>query len=261
MQEMLLSAQTNRILLSVVCVVLCGTRTSTSQQPSNDISPLSMSNFRNSRQPLSSQDNSQSLADEQNLPRLSDLLLVKQLILDLVSKSSSASADKDFQVEAEDQTDQSRLAKRVFCNGFTGCGGRFRGRRRPQQPVAEIGKRLLPNFRKRPFCNSYGCYNSGRKRFSPGPDIEEVSKVTPLTDALLHERMKKLFCNGYGGCQNLGKRLVLLDAAVAKAVSDDHKPSFPVSTRSLLNKLEGMKRIFTSDFDDQVDNLISSMRR
>ncbi|CAG5131683.1 unnamed protein product, partial [Candidula unifasciata] len=200
----------------------------------------------------------QSIPDEENLRSLSELLLVRQSILDLISKSSSASVDKDL--ESEDPTDKSRLTKRVFCNGFTGCGGRFRGRRRQQQPVAEIGKRLLPNFRKRPFCNSYGCYNSGKKRFSPGPNMNEVSKMTPLTDGMLHERIKKLFCNGYGGCQNLGKRVVLLDAALAKAVSDQDKLSFPLTTRSLLSKLEGIKRMFTSDFDDQVDNLISRMR-
>lgn len=219
---------------------------------------LPVSSSRNSQLPFSSADSSQSISDD-SLHSLSDLLLVKQSILDALSKPPSAALDKDF--DTEDQTYKSRLTKRVFCNGFTGCGGRFRGRRRQQQPVAEIGKRLLPNFRKRPFCNSYGCYNSGKKRFSSGAALNKESKFNSLADSLLQERIKKLFCNGYGGCQNLGKRLVVLDTAVAKAVSDDVKPSFPVPARSLLSNLGGLKRVFTPELYDDIDSFTNTMRR
>ncbi|BFZ01990.1 hypothetical protein BsWGS_05030 [Bradybaena similaris] len=250
-------ATTSSFLLTALCILLCGTHICTSE-PSNDLSQLPVSNLRNSQLPFSSADSSQSTSDD-SLSSLSDLLLVKQSILDALSKPPSAALDKDF--DAEDQPDKSRLTKRVFCNGFTGCGGRFRGRRRQQQPVAEIGKRLLPNFRKRPFCNSYGCYNSGKKRFSSGAGLNEAANVSPLADALLQERIKKLFCNGYGGCQNLGKRLVVLDTAVAKTVSDEVKPSFPVPARSLLSKLGGLRRVFTPELDDDIDSFINSMRR
>ncbi|ESO90838.1 hypothetical protein LOTGIDRAFT_163724 [Lottia gigantea] len=82
-------------------------------------------------------------------------------------------------------SEKQAVIKRVFCNGFTGCGGRHRGRRR------QYTARIL----KRPFCNNWGCGNGKRA-------LEKVP-VQPFGKNLAR---KRLFCNNYGGCRGGKKR-------------------------------------------------------
>nr|E3PQQ8.1 RecName: Full=ConoCAP; Contains: RecName: Full=ConoCAP-a; AltName: Full=CCAP-vil; Contains: RecName: Full=ConoCAP-b; Contains: RecName: Full=ConoCAP-c; Flags: Precursor [Conus villepinii]CBM40423.1 ConoCAP protein [Conus villepinii] len=134
--------------------------------------------------------------------------------------------------------DDNDVSKRVFCNGFTGCGGRHRDRSRRQE---RYGKRLIPVLAKRPFCNSFGCYNGKRSLSGAGPALStpvdpsrnnKARTMARMLDAaasarheqqqqLLQQReqrglesrdpaasgdlSKRLFCNGYGGCRG-GKR-------------------------------------------------------
>nr|AQS80494.1 CCAP-2 precursor [Charonia tritonis] len=112
------------------------------------------------------------------------------------------------------------VTKRVFCNGFTGCGGRHRDRSRRQE---RYGKRLIPVLVKRPFCNSFGCYN-GKRSSSSFSIVDPVAAYRARVFAQMMaaaesarrgeegERPagvvvpgKRLFCNGYGGCRG-GKR-------------------------------------------------------
>ncbi|XP_025096117.1 conoCAP-like [Pomacea canaliculata] len=125
--------------------------------------------------------------------------------------SSSSSSDE----EEEENTSEEILVKRVFCNAFTGCGGRHRDRNRRQE---RNGKRFIPVLVKRPFCNPHGCYNGKRAQAS----ALEVPRVDPQMHARLlaeylasakresvvsHVYGKRPFCNGYGGCRG-GKRTV-----------------------------------------------------
>lgn len=210
---------------------------------------LPLSSPRIDHLPLSSSESVQ-MTDGVNTPRLEDLLKLQDSMLNTFSQTPTLDNNES---SSGDQIPG--LEKRVFCNGFTGCGGRFRGRRR-QQPVAEIWKRLQPVFRKRPFCNSYGCY----KRFGQVPPSSEASQATARVDRWPEDRTKKLFCNGYGGCQNLGKRLVILDDDVPKEVGQGQRTSSPL-TKALLNKLEGRKRLFSSSLDQDFDNLIINLVR
>nr|CBM40422.1 ConoCAP protein [Conus villepinii] len=134
--------------------------------------------------------------------------------------------------------DDNDVSKRVFCNGFTGCGGRHRDRSRRQE---RYGKRLIPVLAKRPFCNSFGCYNGKRSLSGAGPALStpvdpsrnnKARTMARMLDAaasarheqqqqLLQQReqrglesrdpaasgdlSKRLLCNGYGGCRG-GKR-------------------------------------------------------
>nr|UMA82992.1 venom-related protein CAP-superfamily [Conus ebraeus] len=145
----------------------------------------------------------------------------------LPSSSSSGSEYEDNEV-----------SKRVFCNGFTGCGGRHRDRSRRQE---RYGKRLIPLLVKRPFCNSFGCYNGKRSLSGAGPALSTLVDPSQNYRARAIARMlaaaasarrqqqqqllqqqeqgglerrvlvasgalgKRLFCNGYGGCRG-GKR-------------------------------------------------------
>ena len=104
------------------------------------------------------------------------------------------------------------VSKRVFCNGFTGCGGRHRDRRHHRQ----AGKRLIPVLVKRPFCNSFGCYNGKRSpKAFPLASVVAAYRARMLAQTLAAGRReegaaggvpgKRLFCNGYGGCRG-GKR-------------------------------------------------------
>ncbi|XP_076461927.1 conoCAP-like [Babylonia areolata] len=120
----------------------------------------------------------------------------------------------------EQLDDNGDISKRVFCNGFTGCGGRHRDRSRRQ---GRAGKRLIPVLVKRPFCNSFGCYN-GKRSSSLSSLVEPVDRYTARALARMlaaayaarEQRQregvqrlgplsKRLFCNGYGGCRG-GKR-------------------------------------------------------
>ncbi|KAK7110076.1 conoCAP-like [Littorina saxatilis] len=125
--------------------------------------------------------------------------------------SSSEDTEDDANMAAEE------MPKRVFCNGFTGCGGRHRDRSRRQEIY---GKRLIPVLVKRPFCNSFGCYNGKRSSIAAFPvtnggPAARTFRARTMARALgiagdEEERAprvpgKRLFCNGYGGCRG-GKR-------------------------------------------------------
>lgn len=195
-----------------------------------------------------------------SIPRLSDVLGWKDSAPDRLSHrpvTDDANARKLASLAATQQT------KRVFCNGFTGCGGRFRGRRRLPTPTG-FGQQHIVS--KRPFCNTYGCYNSGRKRSieEPTENSLEISqtpdqKLITLADEWPWTRIKKLFCNGYGGCQNMGKRLQLAPGS-SESLTGEHPLSLPFSKDSL-HLDGGKKRFFTSGYDDDMDSLIDSMRR
>ncbi|XP_059153028.1 uncharacterized protein LOC131938834 [Physella acuta] len=148
-----------------------------------------------------------------------------------------------------------REDKRVFCNGFSGCGGRFRGRRR-QKNAAEVRKRLQhPKVSKRPFCNSYGC-NNGGKRISEIPsELGDDVTWRDGSDAELPTRFKKLFCNGYGGCQNMGKRILLLP--VNSPVRDSNpNPFLPPPVNDVSGQLE--KRFWSGGYEDDMNQLVQS---
>uniref|UniRef100_A0A0B7A201 Uncharacterized protein n=1 Tax=Arion vulgaris TaxID=1028688 RepID=A0A0B7A201_9EUPU len=152
--------QTRRFLIMIVSLLSCINNLAQGQPPNDIYNELSLPNPSKDQLPSSNSDSLHLSSDEAGNPRLQDLLLLKQSLSEVLSKVPELD-DKDY--ENEDHPEETKQTKRVFCNGFTGCGGRFRGRRRQQQPVEEIGKRRLPNFGKRPFCNSYGCFNSGKK--------------------------------------------------------------------------------------------------
>nr|ARS01358.1 ccap 2 [Deroceras reticulatum] len=243
-------------LLTTAVFLLIGAHMCASSEPTDIFNELHIGNSRFHQLPSSSPDNIV-LSSEENTPRLNALLRLKLSMLDILSQFP----EEDGQVyDPQDQLDTSRLTKRVFCNGFTGCGGRFRGRRRQQPPVAEIGKRLLPNYRKRPFCNSYGCYNSGKKRFNQVPIKNGAAQMAPLTEDWFQDKIKRLFCNSYGGCQNMAKRVVVMDPDVARSVNEELRTPFPFS-RLTLEKLENLNQAFSSDFDEEAAGVLSNMRR
>nr|AQS80493.1 CCAP-1 precursor [Charonia tritonis] len=110
--------------------------------------------------------------------------------------------------------DNNDIVKRVFCNGFTGCGGRHRELSRRRRI---FGKRLIPVLVKRPFCNNFGCFNSKRNPLA-APSVEgfrarllsqgfapAAEGETPGGKQGGVYKGKRLFCNGYGGCRG-GKR-------------------------------------------------------
>ncbi|XP_067656833.1 uncharacterized protein [Haliotis asinina] len=116
--------------------------------------------------------------------RLMDARLnVPQAWANLFDRLSSDSSEQGRPLGSE------ALTKRVFCNGFTGCGGRFRGRRRQHPPV--LGKR--------PFCNYFGCGNVGKRSELPTKAVAQ--RLMRLPDVI----RKRLFCNGFDGCRG-GKR-------------------------------------------------------
>ncbi|XP_076439495.1 uncharacterized protein LOC143279361 isoform X2 [Babylonia areolata] len=116
------------------------------------------------------------------------------------------------------------VEKRVFCNRFTGCGGRHREMVRRRRL---LGKRLIPLLVKRRICTSFGCFktsapSTGQATFRRRTRLFQPSKT--FTKAVKEEEerreeeevkeggrsdvepVKRLFCNGYGGCQGGRKR-------------------------------------------------------
>lgn len=134
------------------------------------------------------------------------------------STTKTGADDSDNYASASSDEDESKAAvKRVFCNGFTGCGGRHRDRSRRQEV---FGKRLIPLLVKRPFCNSFGCYNGKRSGLETletdrllGPVREGFLEGAGLADdgeevgSLEMQGRKRLFCNGYGGCRGSKRAL------------------------------------------------------
>lgn len=170
--------------------------------------------------------------------------------------------------------------KRVFCNGFTGCGGRFRAQRR-HQGEHDADKRV--------FCNSQGCRNGGRKRAAmaaaaASQDIindgrshgqrfnvelwkQALKRLEELQLGKLHKLSKKLFCN-YGGCRNVGKRRHL-GGAHHRPVFGPVDPEGELVAHNLLPKLDFVssgeehssgKRFFASNADGDLDSLIAALR-
>uniref|UniRef100_A0A0B7A380 Uncharacterized protein n=1 Tax=Arion vulgaris TaxID=1028688 RepID=A0A0B7A380_9EUPU len=243
-----------RTITLVLTAIIC-TFAVSAEDTNEFYSELPMSNTNTAIAQLSS--------DQTSNNKLSNLLKFTKSMSDILSQNYGTD------IKEPDYGEQQRtyeLAKRIFCNGFTGCGIRIRGRRRIQEPVSGLEKHM-PAISKRPFCNSYGCYNSGKKRsHSPSenkndtPDVAG-SKVKTFTNSWPWARIKKLFCNSYGGCQNLGKRLSQLNADITKDASNgQHQLSLPVS-KATFDLTGGKKRFFTSNFDEEIDSLLDNMRR
>ncbi|CAL1538789.1 unnamed protein product [Lymnaea stagnalis] len=137
-----------------------------------------------------------------------------------------------------DNSAQLGVNKRVFCNGFTGCGGRFRQRRR----------------HKRPFCNTNGCYNSGKKRAYEieSETRDDATELGPQAadEGWTGEKLKKLFCNGYGGCQNMGKR-----ARVGEPSGNQEEGLLPFPREEM------KKRFYSAGYDEDMDDLANKMGR
>ena len=110
-------------------------------------------------------------------------------------------------MQKQDTQSDDVINKRVFCNGFTGCGGRFRARRRQQQQQQQQLQQQQAPILKRPFCNHYyGCGNAKRSELGTG-SVDSVL-VKPVIEPKLQAAIRKrLFCNGYNGCQ--GKKRAL----------------------------------------------------
>ncbi|KAK6185070.1 hypothetical protein SNE40_007390 [Patella caerulea] len=104
----------------------------------------------------------------------------------LLSRPASPLLSYLFTKLTPETPQKQEVIKRVFCNGFTGCGGRHRGRRR-QHTI-----RIL----KRPFCNNWGCGNGKRT-------LENIV-IKPADDQTVR---KRLFCNNYGGCRSFKRAL------------------------------------------------------
>lgn len=155
---------------------------------------------------------------------------------DSASASGGGSrSDDDAEEEEEEEVKEEggeegaevgAVRKRVFCNNFTGCGGKHRERSR-RQNLERLGKRLLPLLLvKRPFCNSFGCYN-GKRATAAAPQALPLAPAEPqapslsarllgaalaasranagLNGPLSSSSGKRQFCNGFGGCKG-GKR-------------------------------------------------------
>jgi hypothetical protein len=206
--------------------------------------------------PLTNTASVRSTDSESQAARLSDLLKLKDSVSFILPPETDIQ-----QPDNGEQTDSSELPKQVFCNGFFGCGGTLRDRKRMKDPDTEL--RILS---KRPFCNSYGCYNSGRKRFGqPSSKSKDDTlqvprqKVTSFADGWPWARIKKLFCNGYGGCQNMGKRLKQFSPDVGNQVNSEQR--LPSSVSKVVNSSGGRKRFISSNFDEEFDSFIDSLRR
>ncbi|XP_041370462.1 conoCAP-like [Gigantopelta aegis] len=128
--------------------------------------------------------------DKSDIRQLSNPLQVSPIFLKMLDRMQEDTKSGDV------------INKRVFCNGFTGCGGRFRARRRQQQHQQQH-----PPILKRPFCNHYfGCGNVKRSGLEAGA-VDSVL-VKPVNEPKLQTALRKrLFCNGYNGCQ--GKKRAL----------------------------------------------------
>ncbi|GFR98267.1 hypothetical protein ElyMa_001014300 [Elysia marginata] len=205
---------------------------------------------------------------------LSDLLAPNQV--EALSDSGNEDSQLDISANGGDgvySDIQPPADKRVFCNVFTGCGGRFRA----QQGQHGTDKRV--------FCNSQGCRNGGRKRgmltaAAAQGDAKEnkggfdmklwkqaLKRLEELHLGKLRGLSKRLFCN-YGGCHNVGKR--------RGPTARHSQPSFPsedakasIMVNSFLPKLEfvssrqghsNQKRFFSGGADADLDALINSFR-
>ena len=210
---------------------------------------------------------------------LSDLLTPDQ-IEGLSHRASQLDSNNDIAEDGVYRSLEPAAEKRVFCNGFTGCGGRFRAQRRhPGQHGTA----------KRVFCNSQGCRNGGRKRamaaaaagkfnnregrkpVKEGMDMElwkqAMQRLEELQLGKLRGFSKRLFCNNYGGCHNVGKRRPSGPDRLRLRSGEDKTEA--VGASSVLPKLgflsdgqhriEG-KRFFSGGFDGDMDSLIDSLR-
>ncbi|BFY97098.1 hypothetical protein BsWGS_00138 [Bradybaena similaris] len=207
-------------------------------------------------------DSNQENAHYASAPRLSDLLRWKDSLSDILPQHPAAD-NMDSNNSASVATSQ-QMKRVIWCNGFTGCARNVKDRKR--HLVRKEENRQRPVRSKRPFCNSYGCFNSGRKR-SLRTTTEERHKPAEAedqrvaTDMWPWARIKKLFCNGYGGCQNMGKRLQARpDSSDSTPVGSEHPMDRPFSKESL-HSAGGNKRFFTGGYEDDVNALIDEMKR
>nr|ADX20597.1 CCAP-1 [Aplysia californica] len=223
-----------------------------------------------------------STSGESKPPRLLELIEMRDAVSSMLPVDDTPSLTRNFDGTSgvgdglqAGGSQVPRLFKRVFCNGFTGCGGRFRGRRR--QLNEALGKRRLSQQRvgKRPFCNTLGCYNGGRKRHEEeeveSAKVEEQLKelvstssrlpvLSPRGGWNLDEKVKRLFCNGYGGCQNGGKRWGKSGMGTKQTGASSRNLALPLSDESL-KKLSTMKRFFAGGYDNDMEGLIDSLKR
>ncbi|KAK7011915.1 CCAP protein, partial [Biomphalaria glabrata] len=192
--------------------------------------------------PLTSTENVHSLADDQSPPRLQHL---KTSMLDLFSPSPDLESNRAL--DSAPTTDGGfEKQKRVFCNSFTGCGGKFRGRRRRLKKT--FGKRFLSErLAKRPFCNMHGCSNSGKRsgEVSYGDDAL-IGQLKFSDDELSSLKLNRQLCNSLGGCQNVAPRVGLLERL--KQLDSDQTDSLG-------------KRFYSGGFDEDADALAENMGR
>nr|ADX20598.1 CCAP-2 [Aplysia californica] len=205
-----------------------------------------------------------STSGESKPPRLLELIEMRDAVSSMLPVDDTPSLTRNFDGTSgvgdglqAGGSQVPRLFKRVFCNGFTGCGGRFRGRRR--QLNEALGKRRLSQQRvgKRPFCNTLGCYNGGRKRH----EEEEVES------AKVEEQLKELVSTSSRlpvlsprGCQNGGKRWGKSGMGTKQTGASSRNLALPLSDESL-KKLSTMKRFFAGGYDNDMEGLIDSLKR
>ncbi|GFO40895.1 hypothetical protein PoB_006740000 [Plakobranchus ocellatus] len=212
---------------------------------------------------------SQSSPDTTEQQRLKQLLTVKDSLIKLLfphpglssdaeseDVSNVEDADVDYNGELEPPAD-----KRVFCNGFTGCGGRFRAQRR----------RDLLNKDNRVVCNSKGCFNGGTKRAmseaiayddnaSDGRNVDmglwrQALQRLKKMQLKVRRRPKRPFCNNYG-CQNMGR--IHTRASGFRSASKKGLPRLDFLGNRLHNQ---EKRYLFGGYDEQVDAISDSLNR
>ncbi|KAL8558879.1 hypothetical protein ACOMHN_054310 [Nucella lapillus] len=123
--------------------------------------------------------------------------------------------------ENNEINNDNKIKKRVFCNAFTGCGGRHRQINRRRRLY---GKRLIPVLVKRPFCTSFGCFNtqsSSPAKFSRARLLRGLPGRQRVKERRGRKvgggdgggggagvgKGKRLFCNGFWGCRNAKRSL------------------------------------------------------
>ena len=199
-----------------------------------------------------------------------------------VDRSSRNSVMENSDSESLENDIVRPTPKRVFCNIFTGCGGKFRvGRRKHHRPSQHIARKrfLFPDtdkyiIGKRIFCNPQGCFN-GKKR--SGSEMNIFDQLKPAAskrarnlsriNSFLVDTIKRPFCN-FGGCANAGKRTTSVQQSKRSGLtsfpltSDDlGGPIVAPVTRASFQNWQQMKRFFAGGYDNDMQSLIDSLKR
>ena len=192
--------------------------------------------------PLTSTENVHSLADDQSPPRLQHL---KTSMLDLFSPSPDLESNRAL--DSAPTTDGGfEKQKRVFCNSFTGCGGKFRGRRR------RLKKNLRQAISKRAISQEAVLQHAwlfqqreevwGSLVWGWRPD--RAAEIFRRRASSL--KLNRQLCNSLGGCQNVAPRVGLLERL--KQLDSDQTDSLG-------------KRFYSGGFDEDADALAENMGR